>query len=108
MSNSFDDREKAFESKFSHDQETDFKVNARRNKLLGLWAAGKLGLSEDEAEAYAQDVVKADFEEVGHEDVIRKVMGDFAEKGLDISKHLVETELQKLTAVAREQITSKE
>lgn len=108
MSNSFNDREKAFESKFSHDQETDFKVNARRNKLLGLWAADKLGLSEDEAQSYAQDVVKADFEEVGHEDVIRKVMRDFAEKGIEISEHLVRTELQKLTAVARAQIVSKE
>ena len=107
MSNSFNDREKAFESKFSHDQETDFKVNARRNKLLGLWAADKLGLSDDEAEAYAKEVVQADFEEVGHEDVIRKVLADFAEKGLDISKHLVETELQKLTAIAREQVVSK-
>jgi len=107
MSNSFNDREKAFESKFSHDQETEFKINARRNKLLGLWAADKLGLSEDEAEAYAKDVVKADFEEVGHDDVIRKVMADFAEKGVEISKHLVETELQKLTAVARDQVVSK-
>ncbi len=107
MSNSFNDREKAFESKFSHDQETDFKINVRRNKLLGLWAADKLGLSDDEAEAYAKDVVKADFEEVGHEDVIRKVMGDFAEKGIDISKHLVETELLKLTAIARDQIVGK-
>ena len=107
MSNSFNDREKAFESKFSHDQETEFKINARRNKLLGLWAADKLGLSEDDAEAYAKDVVKADFEEVGHDDVIRKVMADFAEKGVEISKHLVETELQKLTAVARDQVVSK-
>lgn len=107
MSNSFNDREKAFESKFSHDQETEFKINARRNKLLGLWAADKLGLSEDDAEAYAKDVVKADFEEVGHDDVIRKVMADFAEKGIEISKHLVETELQKLTAVARDQVVSK-
>ncbi len=108
MSNSFNDREKAFESKFSHDQETDFKINVRRNKLLGLWAAGKLGLSDDEAEAYAQEVVKADFEEVGHDDVVRKVLADFTEKGLDISKHLIETELLKLTSVAREQVVSKE
>ena len=108
MSNGFDDREKAFESKFSHDQETDFKVNARRNKLLGLWAADKLGLSEEEAQTYAQEVVKADFEEVGHEDVIRKVMKDFADKGVDISEHLVRTELEKLTGVARQQVTAKE
>ena len=108
MSNSFNDREKAFESKFSHDQETEFKVSARRNKLLGLWAADKLGLSEDEAEVYAQEVVKADFEEVGHDDVVRKVLKDFEDKGLDISKHLIETELNKLTAVARSQVAAKE
>ncbi len=108
MSNSFNDREKAFESKFSHDQETEFKVNARRNKLLGLWAADKLGLSEDDAEEYAKSVVKADFEEVGHEDVIRKVIGDFAEKNIDISEHLIRTELEKLTAVARKQVAEQE
>ncbi|WP_425406261.1 DUF1476 domain-containing protein [Hwanghaeella sp.] len=108
MSNSFNDREKAFESKFSHDQETDFKVNARRNKLLGLWAAGKMGLSDEEAQSYAQEVVKADFEEVGHDDVVRKVLADFNAKGIEISKHLIETELQKLTAVAREQVASKQ
>lgn len=108
MSNSFNDREKAFESKFSHDQETDFKVNARRNKLLGLWAADKLGLSDDEADAYAKAVVQADFEEVGHDDVVRKVLADFEAKGLGISKHLIETELQKLTAVARAQIAAQE
>ena len=104
----FDDRENAFENKFAHDQELEFKAVARRNKLLGLWAAELMGLTGDDAEAYGKDVVKADFEEVGHDDVVRKVLADFTEKGLDISKHLIETELLKLTSVAREQVVSKE
>jgi hypothetical protein len=76
----FDDRESAFENKFAHDEEMKFRAEARRNKLLGLWAAGKMGLSGDEAEAYAKEVVKADFEEAGHEDVVRKVAGDLGDK----------------------------
>ena len=75
---SFDDRERAFESKFAHDAEMQFKAEARRNKLVGLWAAGLMGLSGDEAEAYARSVVMADFEEAGHEDVVRKVAADLA------------------------------
>jgi len=70
------DRERAFENKFAHDAEMLFKAEARRNKLLGLWAAGLLGRSGEEAEAYAAEVIKADFEEPGHEDVFRKVAGD--------------------------------
>ena len=76
MSN-MNDRERAFENKFAHDEELKFKATARRNKLLGLWAAEKLGKSGDEAEAYAKTVVMADFEEVGDEDVFRKVRADF-------------------------------
>ncbi|MGH1413410.1 MAG: DUF1476 domain-containing protein [Pelagimonas sp.] len=72
----FDDRESAFENKFAHDEEMNFKAQARCNKLLGLWAAEKLGKTGDEAEAYAIEVVKSDFEEAGHEDVVRKVVGD--------------------------------
>lgn len=72
----FDDRENAFENKFAHDEEMKFKAQARANKLLGLWAAGLLGKSGDEADAYASDVIKSDFEEAGHEDVFRKVSGD--------------------------------
>ena len=72
----FDDREHAFEAKFAHDAEMQFKAEARRNKLLGLWAAEKLGKTGEDAEAYAREVVKADFEEAGHEDVVRKVAGD--------------------------------
>ena len=72
----FDDRENAFENKFAHDAEMQFKADARRNKLLGLWAADLLGKTGDDAEAYAKEVVKSDFEEAGHEDVYRKVSGD--------------------------------
>jgi hypothetical protein len=76
----FDDRENAFENKFAHDQEMQFRAEARRNKLMGLWVADILGKTGDEAEAYAKEVVKADFEEAGHEDVMRKVMGDLGDR----------------------------
>ena len=75
----FDDRENAFENKFAHDEEVKFKAEARTNKLLGLWAAELLGKSGDDAAAYAAEVVKADFEEAGHEDVVRKVAADLGE-----------------------------
>jgi hypothetical protein len=72
----FNDRERAFESKFAHDTEMQFRAEARRNKLVGLWAAGLMGKTADDAAAYAMEVVKADFEEAGTEDVVRKVAGD--------------------------------
>jgi hypothetical protein len=75
----FDDRENAFENKFAHDAEMLFKAEARRNKLLGLWAADLLGKSADEAAEYAKEVIKSDFEEAGHEDVYRKVAGDLGD-----------------------------
>ena len=75
---SMQDRERAFENKFAHDQEMVFKAVARRNKKLGLWAAGLLGKTGDAAEAYAMDVIRADFEEAGHDDVVRKVAADLA------------------------------
>ena len=81
----FDDRERAFETKFAHDQEMNFKIIARRNRLLGEWAARKMGLSEEETAAYAKDVVRADFEEAGDEDVIRKVLGDLTAAGVVVS-----------------------
>ena len=76
----FDDRENAFENKFAHDAEMQFKAEARRNKLVGLWAAELLGMTGDEAEAYAKEVIAADFEEAGHEDVYRKLAGDLGDK----------------------------
>lgn len=100
----FDDRESAHENKFARDHETDFKVIARRNKLLGLWAAEKLHLKEDEREAYAKDVLAADFEEPGDGDVLRKVVGDFEKAGLSISEKEVREQMNALLAVAREQV----
>lgn len=79
----FEDRENAFENKFAHDAEMQFRAEARRNKLVGLWAAGLLGKSGDDAEAYAKEVVKSDFEEAGHEDVMRKLTGDLGDKASD-------------------------
>ena len=79
----FDDRENAFENKFAHDAEMQFKAEARRNKLVGLWAAGLLGKDGDAANAYAIEVVKSDFEEAGHEDVVRKLTGDLGDKATD-------------------------
>ncbi len=100
----FDKREKVFEDKYKHDQELQFKVDVRRNKLLGLWVAELLGLSGADAEAYAKEVVRADFEEPGDADVIRKIQGDAAPKNVDLSEHRIRKKMDELTAVAKEQI----
>ena len=100
----FDDREKAQENKYAHDQELEFKATARRNKLLGLWAAGLMGLEGEDAQAYAKAVIKADFEEVGHEDVFRKIRGDFDAKGVDQSDHQIRRHMDELLDEARRQI----
>ncbi len=100
------DREKAFENKFAHDEELKFKAMARRNKLLGLWAAEKMGKSGADAAAYAKEVVKADFEEAGDEDVFRKVRGDFDAAGIDQSDHQIRRTMEELLAVAAKQIAS--
>ena len=97
----FGDREKAFEAKFQKDQELQFKVIARRNKLLGLWAADKLGIIGDAAEAYAKEVVVADFEEPGDDDVLRKVMGDLENKGVEMTEHALRHEMNKLFEQAK-------
>ena len=99
----FDDRESAFENKFAHDEEMNFKANARANKKLGLWAAELLGKSGDDAEEYAKSVVLADFEEAGNEDVIRKVAGDLGDKADDAT---IRAKLTEMSAVAKEQIMS--
>jgi len=105
MSNGgFNDREKGFEAKYQHDQETQFKITARRNKLLGLWAAGKMGLGGADADAYAKEVVVADFEEAGDDDVLRKVLGDLTDKGLGLDAKAVRKQMDTLMATAREQI----
>ena len=100
----FQDRERAFEEKFKHDQELQFRVDNRRNKLLGLWLAEMFGKSGDDAEAYAKEVVASDFDEPGIEDLMRKVMGDIESNGIDLSEHRVRKKLEELTAEAKHQI----
>lgn len=102
----FDEREKGFETKYSRDQELEFKITARRNKLLGLWAAEKLGLSDADADAYAKEVVMSDFEKPGEEDVVEKVMGDFADKNAGVEENELRREMARLMGTAREQIQS--
>lgn len=97
----FDDRENAFENKFAHDSELQFKAEARRNKLLGLWAAELMGLTDEAALDYARQVVKADFEEAGDEDVYRKVSGDL---GARSDEATIRAKMAELMAVAKEQI----
>lgn len=99
----FDDREHAFESKFAHDAEMQFRAEARRDKLLGLWAAGLLGKSGDDAAAYALTVVNSDFEEAGTEDVVRKVAADLAGKA---SADDIRAKLAELLPVAKSQLMS--
>lgn len=102
----FDNREKAFEDKFAHDAEMQFKVLARRNKLLGLWAADQLELTPAEAEAYAKSIVQAEFEEGGDEAVIRKVYGDLIARGIEVSEHTVRRTMDELTGEAQRQIVA--
>ena len=100
----FDDRERAFETKYSRDQEMQFKIIARRNKLLGLWAARQMGLTDAEADAYAKDVIRADFEEAGDEDVIRKLLGDLTSAGVDMDDKRIREALEHKTVEARRQL----
>jgi hypothetical protein len=100
----FDKREEAFERQFAHDEELRFKAMARRNKLLGLWAAEKLGKSGAEADAYAKEVVAADFEEAGDGDVLRKVLGDLNAKGLAVTEIDVRAKMSELLATAAAQV----
>jgi hypothetical protein len=103
---SMDERGDSFEKKFAHDEELKFKAIARRNKLLGLWAAEKLGKTGEEAEAYAREIVKADFEEAGDEDVFRKVRQDFDAAGVAQSDHQIRRQMSDLLNVAIEQVRS--
>ncbi len=102
---SFDDRENAFESKYAHDAEMQFKADARRNKLLGLWAAGLMGKDGDAAADYAREVVKSDFEEAGHEDVYRKVSGDLGDLADEAT---IRAKMAELLAEAKAQILAGE
>ena len=98
---SFDDRENAFEAKFAHDADLQFKAEARRNKLLGLWVAEQLGKSGDEAAEYAKEVVRSDFEEAGDEDVFRKVSGDLGGASDEVT---IRAKMTELMAVAKTQL----
>lgn len=100
----FDDRDKAFESKYAHDKELMFKATARRNKLLGLWAASQLGKKDEAAEAYAKDVVMADFDEPGDEDVLKKVLADMTAAGISITPEALRAEMDRLLQEAIEQV----
>jgi hypothetical protein len=100
----FDKREEGFEKKFAHDEELRFKATARRNKLLGQWAAEKLGLAGADADAYAKTVVMADFEEAGDNDVFRKLRTDFDAKGVALSDHQIRRTMDELMEQAIAQI----
>ncbi len=100
----FNDRERAFEAKFARDEEMQFRIIARRNRLLGEWAARLMGLSDVETEAYAKDVVRADFEEAGDEDVIRKVLGDVTAAGVDCDEDRIRETLGHKLVEAKRQI----
>jgi len=102
----FDDRKNAAEAKFKHEEEFKFKVVARRNKLLGLWAAEKMSITGADADAYAKSVVIADFDEPGDDDVLRKVLGDLQAKGVECDQHKVRHEMDRLLGEANTQISS--
>jgi hypothetical protein len=100
----FNEREQAFESKFAHDQEMAFRVTARRNRLVGQWAAALMGLTPEETDSYAKSVVQADFEEAGDEDVIRKLLGDITSAGVEIDDASIRAALESKTVEARRQL----
>lgn len=102
----FDEREDAFEKKFAHDAELQFKAQARRNRLLGEWAAELMALSGDDAAAYAKEVVRSDLEEPGEDDVFRKVRADFDAKNVDQSDHQIRRKMEELLVVAVDQVKS--
>ncbi len=104
MSGAFEDRKKGFENKWAHDEELRFKVFARRNKLLGLWAAEQMGVSGNEAGAYAREVIQADFAKPGDDDVFEKIKTDLIAKSLDISEHMIRRTMDELLETAKEQV----
>ena len=100
----FTDRERGEEAKFAHDEDMAFRILARRNRLLGIWAAEQMGLTSEETDAYAKEVVQAEFEEGGDEDVIRKVLGDLVSAGCDLDESGVRAMLEEKSVVARRQL----
>ena len=103
----FDSREKGFENKFAHDEELRFKATARRNKLLGAWAAEKMGITGAAADSYAKEVVAADFEEAGDDDVVRKLVADFKAKNVEQTEQTIRLYMHELMATAISQIEAK-
>jgi len=104
----FDDRERAFETQYARDEEMQFRVTARRNRLLGQWAAEKMGLTAEETDAYAKAVVQADFEEAGDEDVIRKLVSDLTAASVEIDESVVRRAIEDHTVEARRQLMQAE
>lgn len=104
MMTTFDDRERAFEAKYVRDEDMAFRITARRNKLLGQWAAAKMGLTPEETDAYAKAVVQADFEEAGDEDVIRKLLGDMLAANVEVDDATVRRAIEEQTVEARRQL----
>jgi hypothetical protein len=100
----FDDRERAFETKYARDDDMQFRITARRNKLVGLWAAERMGLTAAEADAYAKAVVQADFEEAGDDDVVRKLIGDMTAAGVTVDDAAIHAALADKTIEARRQL----
>jgi hypothetical protein len=100
----FDERESAFETKFARDQEMQFRVHARRNRLLGLWAAELMGLTPVEADGYARDLIRSDFETVGDDDILRKLLGDFTSAGVEIDEAAIRAQLDLKMVDARRQL----
>jgi hypothetical protein len=100
----FDDRERGFETKFARDEEMAFRITARRNRLVGVWAAGLMGLTAEEADAYCKAVVQADFEEAGDEDVVRKLLGDLVSARVDMDEAGIRSALHDSTIEARRQL----
>ncbi len=104
MTTMFEERERGFENKFAHDQEIDFRVNARRAKLLGLWAAAQLGLEGDEAKAYARHMAQVDFDEPSHHDLVERIEADLHGKGIAVTRRRIEDEMKRLLDVARGEV----
>jgi hypothetical protein len=100
----FDDRERAFENMYARDQEMQFRIVARRTRLLGHWAARLMGLTNEEADAYSSDVIRADFEEAGDEDVVRKILGDLTSAGVECDEARIREALEHKTVEARRQL----
>ena len=100
----FDDRERAFENMFARDQEMQFKIHARRDKLLGKWAAGRMGLTQAESDSYGRDLVHSDFEMAGDEDIVKKLLGDFTAAGIDIDETEIRAAIDEKTIEARRQL----